>query len=264
MTLSTRIAPHLPFLRRFARALTGTQESGDAYVGALLQSVIADPSIVADADDIRIPLYSGLGKLWESVSVNNRADPGGPGWEATVQGRLSSMSGAERQIFLLRSVEGFSLQEVAKIQKLPEAQVISLYEQANRQIAEMIAGDVLIIEDEPLIALDIEEIVTSLGHRSLGVARTRDEAVEMASQRRPQLVLSDIQLADGSSGIDAVNDILQSFDVPVIFITAFPERLLTGEKPEPAFLISKPFSPEMVKAVIAQALFFDVKSSKPN
>ena len=47
--------------------------------------------------------------------------------------------------------------------------------------------------------------------------------------------------------------------VPVIFVTAFPERLLTGTKPEPTFLVRKPFNPEALKAVISQALFFDVR-----
>jgi CheY-like chemotaxis protein len=70
-------------------------------------------------------------------------------------------------------------------------------------------------------------------------------------------VLADIQLADGSSGIDAVKDILARLDVPVIFITAFPERLLTGERPEPTFLITKPFQRSTVKAAISQALFFN-------
>jgi CheY-like chemotaxis protein len=116
---------------------------------------------------------------------------------------------------------------------------------------------VLIIEDEPIIAMDIETIVRDLGHNVTGVAVTRDEAVSQAMARRPGLVLADIQLADDSSGIDAVKDILQEFQVPVIFITAFPERLLTGERPEPTFLITKPFQRSTVKAAIAQALFFD-------
>ena len=47
--------------------------------------------------------------------------------------------------------------------------------------------------------------------------------------------------------------------MPVIFITAYPERLLTGAKPEPTFLIRKPYRPDEVKAVISQALFFDVR-----
>jgi len=70
-------------------------------------------------------------------------------------------------------------------------------------------------------------------------------------------VLADIRLADGSSGIDAVNEILAEFSIPVIFITAFHEALLTGIRPEPTFLIAKPFSEDMVRAVISQVLFFN-------
>ncbi len=110
--------------------------------------------------------------------------------------------------------------------------------------------------------MDIESIVRELGHDVTGIAVTRDEAVAQAERDRPDLVLADIQLADDSSGIDAVADILLDGDIPVIFITAFPERLLTGERPEPAFLITKPFHAHSVKAAISQALFFD-QNSKP-
>ena len=116
--------------------------------------------------------------------------------------------------------------------------------------------DVLIIEDEAIISADIQSLVKELGHRVTGTATTHDEAVDAVARHRPGLVLADIQLADGSSGIDAVKDILKDIDVPVIFITAFPERLLTGERPEPTFLITNPFQPETVKAAISQALFF--------
>jgi CheY-like chemotaxis protein len=107
-----------------------------------------------------------------------------------------------------------------------------------------------------VIAADIEALVRELGHRVTGLAATRAEARAAVAKASPGLVLADIQLADGSSGVDAVKDILAHLDVPVIFITAFPERLLTGERPEPTFLITKPFQPETVKAAIGQALFF--------
>ncbi len=96
-----------------------------------------------------------------------------------------------------------------------------------------------------------------MGNHVVGIATTHEEAVTLFNERQPSIVLADIQLADGSSGIDAVNEILAGSDVPVIFITAFPERLLTGERPEPTFLITKPFQRATVKAAIAQALFFD-------
>ena len=125
-----------------------------------------------------------------------------------------------------------------------------------------VVGKVTKVNTAALIAMDIEDIVTRLGHRPIGVARTRSEAVKLAMKEKPGIILADIQLADGSSGIDAVNDLLAEFEAPVIFITAFPERLLTGSRPEPTFLITKPFSPEMVKAMISQALFFDSKSTR--
>jgi CheY-like chemotaxis protein len=109
--------------------------------------------------------------------------------------------------------------------------------------------------------MDLEALVEGLGHSVVGNARTHDEAVTMARRERPGLILADIRLADGSSGLEAVNDILTTFEVPVIFITAYPESLLTGERPEPTFLIAKPFREEMVKAVISQALFFDNAAS---
>lgn len=141
-----------------------------------------------------------------------------------------------------------------------EDRVRLLIDEAGREIAGQLAARILIIEDEPLIAMDIESLVTDLGHHVVGIAATREEAMAMALREKPEMVLADIQLADGSSGIDAVNDILAECNVPVVFITAYPERLLTGDRPEPAFLVTKPFKTEMVKAVVSQALFFDVKA----
>ena len=260
MALSQQILPHLPYLRRFARALTGSQQSGDQYVAAMLEALIADSAIITKATNLKTALFRTLCALWSSSSMNERGDTKVPGWELNVQEKLNSLSGQARQAFLLRAVEGFSNEQISEILAKESSDIESLHALAHAEIAEMLACDVLIIEDEPLIAMDIEDIVTSLGHRAVGVARTQKDAITKARKTKPQLILSDIQLADGSSGIDAVNDILKSFDVPVIFITAFPERLLTGDKPEPAFLITKPFTADMVKAVIAQALFFDVKA----
>ena len=149
---------------------------------------------------------------------------------------------------------------MAAILTVTPQEAAALIDQAGREIAEQVATDVLIIEDEPIIALDIEGMVQDLGHEVTGIARTHKEAIDLVRARRPGLVLADIQLADGSSGLDAVNEILKGVNVPVIFITAYPERLLTGDKPEPAFLITKPFQPDAVKAAISQALFFDRKA----
>ena len=179
------------------------------------------------------------------------------------QRRLPALTPRSRQAFMLLALEGFTIEAAAQILEVPVPEVAELVETARREVAEQIATDVLIIEDETFIAMDLEGLVESLGHRVLGVARTHSAAVTLAKAKRPGLILADIQLADGSSGLDAVNELLRSFEVPVIFITAYPERFLTGERPEPAFLIAKPFQPATVSAVISQALFFERKARRP-
>lgn len=260
MSIAKEIAPHLPYLRRFARALSGTQASGDAYVVAMLEALVEDASIFPREIDPRLGLYQTFLKLWSSVGVNVDARQGAD--RSSAERNLDALTPRPRQAFLLRTVEGFSIDEVATIMDVPAQEASALVQTAGQEIAEQVATDVLIIEDEPIIALDIETMVEELGHTVIGIARTQREAIALVEQKRPGLVLADIQLADGSSGLDAVNEILTSIDVPVIFITAYPERLLTGDRPEPAFLITKPFQPEAVKAAISQALFFDRKASR--
>lgn len=257
MSLSARIAPHLPYLRRFSRAVTGSQNSGDALVAATLEAIITDVSVFPKLSSDRISLYRVFTTLFTSVSIRVPETDDTAGWESRAAANLSALAPMPRQAFLLVAVEGFSEAEAAEILDVDDDRFAELIAEASDEISRQVATDVLIIEDEPLIAMDIEEMVESLGHRVVGTARTHKEAVALFSSRKPRMVLADIQLADGSSGIDAVNEILAGTPVPVIFITAFPERLLTGERPEPAFLVTKPFNPDMVKALISQALFFD-------
>lgn len=257
MNLSAAIAPQLPYLRRFSRAVSGSQASGDALVAAMLEAIIADTSIFPTASNERIALYKVFAKLFTSIAIRVPQETPIAGWEQRAAANLGSLAPRQRQAFLLVAVEGFREDEAAEILDVTESEFASLLRQASNEISRQVATDILIIEDEPLIAMDIEEMVESLGHRVVGTARTHAEATALFGKHHPKMVLADIQLADGSSGIDAVNEILSSTPVPVIFITAFPERLLTGERPEPAFLVTKPFNPDMVKALISQALFFD-------
>ena len=173
---------------------------------------------------------------------------------------LTQITPRPRQAFLLVALEGFSEEDAAQILDCDLPTLRGLVEESGRELAAEIATDVLIIEDETFIAMDIEALVESLGHKVIGVARTHSEAVALARKKRPGLILADIQFADGSSGLDAVNELLSLFEVPVIFITAYPGRFLTGQRPEPAFLIAKPFQLAVVSAVASQALFFGRKA----
>jgi len=255
MSVSTRIAPHLPYLRRFARAVCGSQSTGDAYVAATLEALIADISIFPQTSSDRVSLYQLFVSIFSSVTINIKADENLSGWDKRASANLSAVPPLARQAFLLTTVEEFSPSETAEVLRVSEDQVGKLIDEAASEIARQVATDIMIIEDEPLIAMDIEQMVTDLGHRVTGIARTHTEALDLFHRTQPKMILADIQLADGSSGLDAMKDILQMTTLPVIFITAFPERLLTGERPEPTFLVTKPFNPDMVKALISQALF---------
>lgn len=245
MSLIAEIGPQLPLLRRYARALTGSQKLGDAAVREVLEALLAAPEEFSSTLPPRQELYRVFHRLWAGLaSVGIGA------------GTIASLSLHTRQALLLTTVEDFTIPQTADILGSTTTDVMGEIEAARQAIADSLQSNVMIIEDEAIIALHIKSIVEDLGHDIAGIARTRSEAAAMAERTCPELVLADISLADGSSGIDAVKDILAMMDVPVIFITAFPERLLTGERPEPTYLITKPFSPETVAATIGQALLF--------
>jgi CheY-like chemotaxis protein len=231
MAISQLVAQHLPFLRRYARVLTGDQASGDSYVSATLEVLISDPNLLTLAERPRVALYQVFSRIWNSVETNAAADRAVN--LVPPERHLGQITAMPRQAFLLVSVEGFSEEDAAAI-----------------------------LDVNMVIALNLEQLVENLGHRMIGIARTRAEAISLAKQRRPGLILSDIQLADGSSGIEAVNDLLNSLEVPVIFISAHPERFLTGERPEPAFLIAKPYQQSTVSALVSQVLFFERNATR--
>ena len=261
MSRSQLVAEHLPLLRRYARALSGNQASGDAYVGAMLEALLQDPALLDEQHGPRVGLFRLFTQIWNSVSLNDDSEMANvASLPMPSERRLSNITPLPRQAFLLLSLEGFSEEEVAFILSIDVGETRQLADTAGREMAAEIATDVLIIEDETFIAMDLESLVKNLGHNVIGVARTHSDAVALAKNKKPGLILADIQLADGSSGLDAVNELLRIFEVPVVFITAYPERFLTGERPEPAFLISKPFQPAMVSAVTSQALFFQRNS----
>jgi DNA-directed RNA polymerase specialized sigma24 family protein len=255
MSKSHAVAQQVPYLRRYARALTGNQISGDAYVAATLEALVREPELLESDELPRVTLFRLFSTIWNSLAVNGTSDPVGS--DLAAERSLAQITPKPRQAFLLISVEGFSEEQAARILKVDAPTLLKLVEESGRELAAELATDVLIIEDEALIAMDLEGLVESLGHRVIGVARTRGEAVTIARTKSPGLILADIQLADGSSGLDAVNDLLKTFELPVIFITAYPERFLTGERPEPAFLISKPYQRATVSALVSQALFFE-------
>ncbi|TVR43643.1 MAG: response regulator [Rhodobacteraceae bacterium] len=256
MSMSIRIAEELPYLRRYARALTGSQSTGDKYAAATLEAILADRSLLDSSLSPKLALFQAFHTVWQTTGAPIGSEPV-EGIEGRAQTLLAQLTANTREALLLRSLEEFSFDEIGQIIQVAEDEARELVAIAYQEMSKSVQGRVQIIEDEPLIALDIRNIVTDMGHTVTGIARTQAEAVSLGKRERPDLNLADIHLADDSSGIDAVGELLRTLgDMPVIFITAYPERLLTGEKPEPAFLITKPFEQEQVRSAVSQAMFF--------
>lgn len=250
---SDEIISYLKYLRRYARALTGSQDSGDRYVRICLEAILADAALLPAGENVRVELF----RLFHSVARRTiAAETGESLRDLSIESRLQALPVSEREVLLLTSVEGFTRAEAARILDISEAETEELRNAAWVSVGQQIATDVLIIEDEPVIALDVAALVEDLGHRVIGTAASHHEAVTLAERNRPGLILADIDLGTGGSGMEAVAEILARFAVPVIFVTAFPERLLTGERPEPTFLVTKPFDVDTLKVTISQALSF--------
>jgi CheY-like chemotaxis protein len=262
--LSLEIAKRLPYLRRYARALTGEQARGDRYIRVCLEVLLKEPQRIAPSGDIRLQLYRLFHEIWTPIAGEESSAPIGDrsrGAQRSVEAKLEALAPRERQLLLLTALEGFSIEDAAEIVKLPPAEARCLLATAWDSVNRQLTTTVLVIEDEPIIALDIAGIVRDLGHTVIGIAASQMEAIAVARAKRPGLVLADIHLGEGGSGLNAVNEILKTIDVPVIFVTAYPERLLTGDRPEPTYLVTKPFEADTLKATIFQALSLTAPAS---
>jgi CheY-like chemotaxis protein len=226
----------LPRARRYARALAGSQEAGDALVReALLALREAPPE--GDGAAVMLALYR---------AVSDRVPD-----TAIVPGGLGVL---DRQVLLLTALEGLSPDQAGAVLGRSRAEVAEIAAAARERLREAAAADVLIIEDEPIIAMDLGQLVAACGHRVAGIAATQAEAIALARSLNPTLILADINLGMGGDGKSAVAEILRELSVPVIFVTAYPERLLTGEAVEPAFVITKPFDPMTLAIATYQAV----------
>jgi CheY-like chemotaxis protein/DNA-directed RNA polymerase specialized sigma24 family protein len=260
--ISEKIVENLRYLRRYARALLGSQQTGDTYVRICLEDLLQEPDRISATGDVRVQLFRLFHDVWSRTGVHDEDEGDAPS-DLSVEARLQALPVSERQILLLTTLEGFSVQDASQILGVSHEQGADLLASAWSSVNEQMTTSILVIEDEPVIALDIVGLVRDMGHSVVGIASSQVEAVRLAQKSQPGLVLADIDLGPGGSGLTAVKEILDSMKVPVIFVTAYPERLLTGERPEPAFLITKPFDAVTVRAVASQALFFENNAQPP-
>lgn len=254
----TTIAGVLPFLRRYARAVSGDQARGDRDVAAALTS-LAGFFASGEIRDYRLALYRALHRTWrrtgQAVATTDRTpDPDLVDGSTILETRLHELAPPYRMALLLTTLENFSSRDVARIMAVTTAEVDIMLTEAKAELRRQPSSRVLVVEDESVIALDIATSLESNGHKVVGIATTHRQAVAMSRHCRPDLILADIRLADESSGLEAVQEILDETALPVVFVTAYPERLLSGKRPEPTFLVTKPFDVDALDVTISQAL----------
>lgn len=250
---SFELFTHLPRLRRYARVICGGQAAGDELVVAVLQRLELGP--FALPEDPVVGLFGILATIWQESEGTSAAWKRSSGTGSTDgDPRVAALGVGNRQAYLLVALEGFSPEQASLILRIDETEFATRFREASDVISRQPAADVLIVEDDLFVAEDLKGILREMGHRVCGIARTAGEAIALSQSAPPGLILCDISLADGSSGIVAVNEIVRAHRAPVVFITASPERLLTGKNDEPAFVIRKPYSPEQVRAIVGQVL----------
>ncbi|MCQ9155080.1 PhyR family response regulator anti-anti-sigma factor [Acidomonas methanolica] len=225
----------LPYGRRFGRALAGSQKEGDVLVKMSLENLLVEEG---GGLPIRHNLYRRVAQHCAARVANT----------------TGGLSFTQRALLLLTALEGLSLPSATRILGMKEGDALEELAKAHDGLRRTASTSVLIIEDEPIIAMDIQDVVEECGHAVAAVAHTEADAVRLASTLRPGLILADINLGAGGDGMQAVRRIMKTHDIPVVFVTAYPERLLTSETEEPSFVITKPFEPLTLAITTYQAV----------
>jgi DNA-directed RNA polymerase specialized sigma24 family protein len=149
MSMSQALSPHLPHLRRYAMALTGSQFSGDAHVRAALTALLAGDQSLMERVPARVGLYRLFHAIWQS-GAENFDEAARSTSRRCPDECLRSLSANRRAALLLTAVEGFSLAEAALIVDESPEEVGHAILEAQKLIASQLAGRVLIIM-EPVI-----------------------------------------------------------------------------------------------------------------
>jgi two-component system cell cycle sensor histidine kinase/response regulator CckA len=120
----------------------------------------------------------------------------------------------------------------------------------------MITPSILIVEDERIVAKDLQLVLQSLGYSIAGLASSGEDALRKARECRPGLILMDVRLGGAVDGIEAAGMIREQFDIPVIYLTAFsdPETLIRAKATRPFGYLTKPFRVTDLRAAIEIAV----------
>jgi DNA-directed RNA polymerase specialized sigma24 family protein/ActR/RegA family two-component response regulator len=252
-----RLMAQLPYMRRYGRALTGSTTRGDDLVTRGVEAALTEPDrYQLDIDDelvTRRRLYTLLNTLFDTDMSAGKLQPAEPGHP--IEAALNSLPEQERRVFLLVSLEELPTSQAAEVMGLTADEARDALARAQNAMREQLVANILIVEDDAIIAYDLTETVLGMGHKVCGTAATMEEALAAAAANQPSLALMDLRLAHGGSGITTAQALRETRALPIIFVTAFAEELKQRGLDYLGPVIKKPFTREQIERAITQAVF---------
>jgi len=245
---TAHLIAHVPYLRRYALALTGDPTLGDSFVTQILNDALEAEDFIS-LEDPRLALYAALNELADAVALRPADSP------HPVEAALASLPETDRRLYLLVSLEDLPLPDAAAVLGLSAEEGVERLTEARRRVRERLTATILIVEDDAIIAFDLAETVRGMGHVVCGIAPTMDEALSLAAGHTPTLALLDIRLAEGDNGIEVARELRRRSFLPVIFVTAFPDELAKRGLEHLGPVIPKPFTRDQIEQAITRAVF---------
>lgn len=247
--LNVMTRPPLAVVRQFSRAVFADRLIGDELLRLTMARVSIDPT---SSSSSVVDMMSAFLHSWRMAVKERVANPTLFS-DAALIDSLPVPPEDSRLLLLMVDALGLQPETAAQVIGLKRDPIPLLHATRNALAVET-SATALVVENEPLIAADIRGILDRLGVNVCGQARTAPAAVEKAAANRPDIILADYNLDGNTTGVEAMTQISEVHDCPVVFITGFPDRVLHGDEIEPDFVISKPYTPDNVRAAVVHCL----------
>ena len=241
----------LPMLRRYMRAVIGDQMVGDRLAATLWRGMSDDAR--ADGDATRV--FAAATRAWRRAGT---APPARPFSGRSLLSSVPSGLTLPRQVGVLTDVFGLTVAQAAGVLDRSEGEITRLLAETRRERRDPLSLDLLVVEDNPLIAEHLARIGRAQGAR-VRTARNHAEALRLADDAPPTIAICDYDLGPGPNGIAVVRALFEDHDTTSLFVTAYPDEVLQGADGEPAFVLPKPFSEQRVAA----ALHYAARAQRP-
>lgn len=247
MKFHEKIAEYLPSLRRYSHAVTGSAAVGDAQVAALIETLILGRGPALGDLPLNLGLYRML-----TISTASVIDTAPALQSGDFRKCVQALASRQRQALLLTSVEGLTMSDVGRVMDCPEGDVCALISAATRSITQAKAdADILIVGEHPSAADALRRMLNSFGYAVSDVAHSLQDALAIAAERRPRLVVADL---GGQHAIQRLAAFAKSLEAPLVYISSTPLKTLADDL-DNVLHVGKPIEARDIKATIDRALF---------